>query len=84
MNDKDITLEYKQKSKTNPTLVVLTVKDGDKQLQVDQLDLSKAEKRTQFVGELLKKLPGLEELKDELNQRLIDNREKLRDAAGAG
>ena len=80
----DITFECKQISKTNPTRVVLTVKDGDKTLHVDQLDVSRAEKRTKFIGDLVKKYSGLKEKGDELSQRLIDMANQLLEKPPAG
>ncbi len=72
-----ITIEHQQTCTTNPTRVVLTVKDGDKTLHVDQLDLSKVEKREKFIKDLITKLPGLKDNMDDLGQRLIDMASEL-------
>ena len=46
---------YQKISKTNPTKVALTVKSSEQILYVNQIDLSKEDKRKQFIDALVKK-----------------------------
>ena len=48
-------ITYKQIGKSNPTKVALTIKNDEKMVYVDQLDLSKKDKLEKYINELFKK-----------------------------
>jgi hypothetical protein len=56
----NIELLHRPISSTNPTKVVLTVKDDKNILMTDQIDLSREAKRNEFVAAVVKKCPGID------------------------
>lgn len=70
-------ITYKGISKTNPAKVALSVKNDEKILYADQLDLSKKDKRQKFVDELINEYPGLESEKDNIAERLLQMADEL-------
>jgi hypothetical protein len=68
---------YKNISKTNLTKVALSVKCGAKSIYVNQVDLSKEDKREQFIDALIKKYKGLESEKDNISKRLLEIADEL-------
>lgn len=68
---------YKSISRTNPAKVALTVKSDGQILYVDQVDLSKEDKRKQFIDALVKKYEGLESEKDNISERLLEIADEL-------
>ena len=67
----------KQVSKANPAKVALSVKSGEQILYMDQVDLSKEDKRAQFVEALVKECPGFEREKDNVSGRLLQIADEL-------
>lgn len=70
-------ITYQNTSKTNPAKVALTVKSGEQILYVDQIDLSKENKRKQFIDELVKKYEGLEAEKNNISEHLMKIADEL-------
>jgi hypothetical protein len=68
----EYTIEYKQIIKSNPAKVALTVKSEDQILLIDQIDLSKEDKREKFIETLIKKYQGLESEKEKITSRLLE------------
>ena len=67
----------KQISKANPAKVALSVKSGEQILYMNQVDLSKENKRAQFVEALVKECPGFEREKDNVSGRLLQIADEL-------
>ena len=65
-------IEYKQISRTNPAKVALSVKSEEKTVYLDQVDLSKENKREEFIDALLEKYQGLESAKNTISERLLE------------
>ncbi len=70
-------ITYKQISKTNPTIVALSVKSGEQILYVNRVDLSNENKREQFVDVLTEKYQGLKSEKDKISGRLLQITDEL-------
>jgi len=70
-------ITYQNTSRTNPTRVALTVKSGEQVLYVDQIDLGKENKRTQFIDALVKKYEGLESERDNISEHLMKIADEL-------
>lgn len=70
-------ITHERISRTNPTRVTLTVKSGEQILYVDQVDLGKADKREDFIDELVKKHQVFEPEKNNISERLLQIVDKL-------
>jgi len=66
-------------SKNNPALAALTFKYDDDILDMDRLDLSKANKREEIVGTLIEKYPALKPERDKISKRLMSLADELLD-----
>jgi hypothetical protein len=75
----DITLGYKPTGSNIKTKVNLTVKQDEKVLMVDEINLAKDKQRDELIRKLTKKYPGLDndEVRDKLTKQLQDIAAKL-------
>lgn len=70
-------ITYQKISRTNPTKVVLSVKSSEQILYVNQVDLSKEDKRKQFIDALVEKYKGLESENENISDRLMQIADEL-------
>lgn len=73
----NIVLDCKSTGSKIKTKVYVTVKQDDKILKVDEIDLAKEIKRDEFTRKLCTEHPGLGKMKDELNRQLKDKAAEL-------
>lgn len=65
----NIQITHKSISPSNPAKVALIVKNDDTVLLTDQVDLSRKNKREDFIKDLVKNCPGIDA--DDLNEKLL-------------